>query len=270
MMVSHIVLRRREPDLPRPYRTPGGTVDHRCRAGAGRAAVMATFLVDRTAALWTLVAFAVFLAYFALLQPAPPGRGGARGGVRGARRGRRRSCGDGPQGVARRAHLRPSRRWSEVLAKATPARSGDVLAGSPPTSDAERVAAQGGARRPAADHLPGRAGGRLRGGRRHPADPGHPRPATPSRRWPPLTVGGLRDWLLARSAEADEDAVTSLARGLTPEMVAAMSKLMRNADLIAVGRRARVVTGLRSHAGPARPAGHPVAAEPPRPTTRSG
>ena len=32
MMVSHIVLRRREPDMPRPYRTPGGVADHRLRA----------------------------------------------------------------------------------------------------------------------------------------------------------------------------------------------------------------------------------------------
>ncbi|MGY1839730.1 MULTISPECIES: ethanolamine permease [unclassified Modestobacter] len=66
MMVSHIVLRRREPDLPRPYRTPGGTVTTGIALVLAAAAVIATFLVDRTAALWTLGAFLAFLAYFAL------------------------------------------------------------------------------------------------------------------------------------------------------------------------------------------------------------
>jgi ethanolamine permease len=66
MMVSHIVLRRREPDLPRPYRTPGGTVTTGVALVLAAAAVVATFLVDVTAAVWTLVAYALFLAYFAL------------------------------------------------------------------------------------------------------------------------------------------------------------------------------------------------------------
>ena len=66
MMVSHIVLRRREPDLPRPYRTPGGTVTTGVALVLAAAAVVATFLVDPTAALWTLAAYAVFLAWFAL------------------------------------------------------------------------------------------------------------------------------------------------------------------------------------------------------------
>ncbi|MGY2079276.1 ethanolamine permease [Modestobacter sp. SYSU DS0657] len=66
MMVSHIVLRRREPHLPRPYRTPGGTVTTGVALVLAAAAVIATFLVDRTAALWTLGAFLAFLAYFAL------------------------------------------------------------------------------------------------------------------------------------------------------------------------------------------------------------
>jgi ethanolamine permease len=66
MMVSHIVLRRREPDLPRPYRTPGGTVTTGVALVLAAAAVVATFLVDREAALWTLVAYVVFLAWFAL------------------------------------------------------------------------------------------------------------------------------------------------------------------------------------------------------------
>ena len=66
MMVSHIVLRRREPDLPRPYRTPGGTATTGVALVLAAAAVVATFLVDSTAALWTLAAYAAFLAYFAL------------------------------------------------------------------------------------------------------------------------------------------------------------------------------------------------------------
>ena len=66
MMVSHIVLRRREPDLPRPYRTPGGTATTGVALVLAAAAVLATFLVDVTAALWTLAAYAALLAYFAL------------------------------------------------------------------------------------------------------------------------------------------------------------------------------------------------------------
>jgi ethanolamine permease len=66
MMVSHIVLRRREPDLPRPYRTPGGTATTGVALVLAAAAVVATFLVDLRAAVWTLVAYAGFLAYFGL------------------------------------------------------------------------------------------------------------------------------------------------------------------------------------------------------------
>jgi ethanolamine permease len=66
MMVSHIVLRRREPDLPRPYRTPGGVATTGVALVLAAAAAVATFLVDVQAALWTLGAYAVFLAYFAL------------------------------------------------------------------------------------------------------------------------------------------------------------------------------------------------------------
>jgi ethanolamine ammonia-lyase large subunit len=62
-----------------------------------------------------------------------------------------------------------------------------------------------------------------------------------------LTVGALRDWLL--SDEATTEALTALAPGLTPEMVAAVSKLMRNQDLIQVARKCRVVTRFRSTLG---------------------
>jgi ethanolamine ammonia-lyase large subunit len=62
-----------------------------------------------------------------------------------------------------------------------------------------------------------------------------------------LTVGGLRDWLL--SYEADTAALARVARGLTPEMVAAVSKLMRNQDLISVARKCAVVTKFRNTVG---------------------
>ena len=62
-----------------------------------------------------------------------------------------------------------------------------------------------------------------------------------------LTVGGFRDWLLGE--QASTEVLTALAPGLTPEMVAAVSKLMRNQDLIAVARKCRVVTRFRNTIG---------------------
>jgi ethanolamine ammonia-lyase large subunit len=62
-----------------------------------------------------------------------------------------------------------------------------------------------------------------------------------------LTVGGFRDWLLRH--ETDEATLRRVAPGITPEMAAAVSKLMRNQDLIAVARKCRVVTRLRSTIG---------------------
>jgi ethanolamine ammonia-lyase large subunit len=62
-----------------------------------------------------------------------------------------------------------------------------------------------------------------------------------------LTVGGFRDWLL--SYEADTAALAALAPGLTPEMTAAVSKLMRNQDLIAVARKCSVIKKFRNTIG---------------------
>ncbi len=62
-----------------------------------------------------------------------------------------------------------------------------------------------------------------------------------------LTVGAFRDWLL--SPQADTAALAALAPGLTPEMGAAVSKLMRNQDLILAARKIRVVTAFRSTIG---------------------
>jgi ethanolamine ammonia-lyase large subunit len=60
-----------------------------------------------------------------------------------------------------------------------------------------------------------------------------------------LTVGEFREWLLSAPAEA----VTALAPGLIPEMAAAVSKLMRNQDLVSVARKCRVVTRFRNTIG---------------------
>ncbi|EHQ29923.1 ethanolamine ammonia-lyase subunit EutB [Mucilaginibacter paludis] len=62
-----------------------------------------------------------------------------------------------------------------------------------------------------------------------------------------LTVGELRDWLLAE--ETDTLTLHHLAAGITPEMAAAVSKLMRNQDLIAVAKKCEVVTRFRNTIG---------------------
>ena len=62
-----------------------------------------------------------------------------------------------------------------------------------------------------------------------------------------LTVGQWREWLLA--PERDGDSLRRLAPGITPEMAAAVSKLMRNQDLILAASRCRVVTAFRSTIG---------------------
>jgi ethanolamine ammonia-lyase large subunit len=62
-----------------------------------------------------------------------------------------------------------------------------------------------------------------------------------------MTVGEFRDWLL--SEKADTAALTQLAPGLIPEMVAAVSKIMRNQDLILAAKKASVVTRFRDTIG---------------------
>jgi ethanolamine ammonia-lyase large subunit len=62
-----------------------------------------------------------------------------------------------------------------------------------------------------------------------------------------LTVGGLRDWLL--SDAATPEALAGIRWGLTPEMAAAVSKIMRNQDLILVAKKCRVVTRFRDTIG---------------------
>jgi ethanolamine ammonia-lyase large subunit len=62
-----------------------------------------------------------------------------------------------------------------------------------------------------------------------------------------LTVGEFRDWLLSDAATAET--LKKMSRGITPEMAAAVSKLMRNQDLILVAKKCEVTTGFRNTIG---------------------
>ncbi len=131
-----------------------------------------------------------------------------------------------------------------LLARATPFRSGDALAGVAAGSAAERVAAQ----RALAD-LP------LKHFLNEAVIPYEADDVTrliqdshDAAAFAPishLTVGGFRDWLLAAGPEA----LAPLRQGLTPEMVAAVSKIMRISDLIAVAPKCQVVTRFRNTIG---------------------
>jgi ethanolamine ammonia-lyase large subunit len=134
----------------------------------------------------------------------------------------------------------------DLLAKASPYRSGDALAGIAAESAAERAAAQ----MTLAD-LP------LRTFLQHPVVPYEKDEVTrliidshdPIAFAPiaSLTVGEFRDWLLSDAATGET--LAAMAPGLTPEMVAAVSKLMRVQDLILVARKIRVVTRFRTTVG---------------------
>ena len=133
-----------------------------------------------------------------------------------------------------------------LLARATPHRSGDALAGVAAQSEEERVAAQ-----LALADLPLR---RLLDDPVIPyetdevtrliCDTHDPAAFAPIAH---LTVGGLRDWLLGD--EATSPALHALAPGLTPEMVAAVSKLCRLQDLVVVAARCSTVTRFRNTIG---------------------
>jgi len=62
-----------------------------------------------------------------------------------------------------------------------------------------------------------------------------------------FTVGDLRDWLL--SDDADNNTLAELTDGFTPEMIAAVSKLMRNQDLILAAKKREVITQFRNTVG---------------------
>ena len=62
-----------------------------------------------------------------------------------------------------------------------------------------------------------------------------------------LTVGAFRDWLLSDAATTP--VLGKLARGITPEMAAAVSKLMRNQDLILVAKKCQIISAFRNTIG---------------------
>jgi len=133
-----------------------------------------------------------------------------------------------------------------LLAAASPLRSGDVLAGVAASSATERVAAQQAlAEVPLAEFLQETVVPYEQDDVTRLILDTHDRHAFAA--VSSLTVGGFRDWLL--SDAADERALSALAPGLTPEMVAAVCKLMRNQDLISVAARCRVVTAFRTTLG---------------------
>ena len=135
---------------------------------------------------------------------------------------------------------------AEVLAKSTPERSGDQLAGLCAESMQERIAA-----RLALANIP------LTKFLEEPVIPYESDEVTRlildshdssafnyiSR----MTVGEFRDWLL--SYIVNTDTLRKVASGVTPEMAAAVSKLMRNQDLILVASKIRVETGFRNTIG---------------------
>ncbi len=138
---------------------------------------------------------------------------------------------------------------ADLLAKASPARSGDQLAGCAAQTDAERAAARLALADVALTDFLSEAVVPYETDEvtrlivdTHSRDAFAPLAA--------LTVGEFRDWLLRQVVEPDgAEAVSALAPGLTPEMVAAVSKLMRNQDLVAVARLPRVTSGFRSTIG---------------------
>ncbi|MDP1952344.1 MAG: ethanolamine ammonia-lyase subunit EutB [Betaproteobacteria bacterium] len=134
----------------------------------------------------------------------------------------------------------------DLLAKATPLRSGDLLAGVVAATDEERVVAQ-----MALAELPL---SRLLTDVVVPYEDdevtrliidGHDAAAfSPVSH---LTVGDFRNWLLGD--DVDSAVLSAVAPGITPEMAAAVCKIMRNQDLILVAQKCRVVTAFRGTIG---------------------
>ncbi|HTJ56562.1 MAG TPA: ethanolamine ammonia-lyase subunit EutB [Devosiaceae bacterium] len=134
----------------------------------------------------------------------------------------------------------------ELLAKATPERSGDRLAGIAAETSVERVAA-----RFCLSEVP------LRSFLAELVIPYEDDEVTrlivdthDAAAFAPvshMTVGEFREWLLAYETTAET--LAAVAPGLMPEMVAAVSKIMRNADLIAVAGKCRTVTAFRTTIG---------------------
>jgi ethanolamine ammonia-lyase large subunit len=133
-----------------------------------------------------------------------------------------------------------------LLAKASPRRSGDELARLAAASAEERVAAQMALADLPLEHFLSEAviPYEIDEVTRLIVDRHDVAAFQPVRH---LTVGAFREWLL--DYRTDSDTLTALAPGLTPEMVAAVSKLMRVQDLVVVARKCRVVTRFRNTIG---------------------
>ena len=134
----------------------------------------------------------------------------------------------------------------DVMAKATPLRSGDQLAGIAAATAAERMAAKMCLAELPLAHFLSEALIPYETDEvtRLIVDTHDAAAFAPVAH---LSVGDFRDWLL--SDAADEATLTTLRPGLTPEMAAAVSKLMRHQDLILVARKCRVVTRFRNTIG---------------------
>ncbi|PVZ70580.1 ethanolamine permease [Pelagibaculum spongiae] len=65
MTLSHILLRKKEPELERPYKTPGGTFTSGVAFVLSIIAFASTFVVSQEAAMWSAVFYAIMVAYFA-------------------------------------------------------------------------------------------------------------------------------------------------------------------------------------------------------------
>jgi ethanolamine ammonia-lyase large subunit len=133
-----------------------------------------------------------------------------------------------------------------LLAKASPLRSGDVLAGVAAGSGEERVAAQYAlADLPLATFLSEATIPYEDDEVTRLIIDTHDRKALAPVAH--LTVGGLRDWLLSDAATSE--ALGALALGITPEMAAAVAKLSRLQDLMVMAAKCRVVTRFRNTLG---------------------
>ena len=134
----------------------------------------------------------------------------------------------------------------DLMAKATPARSGDSLAGVAATGAEERAVAQMAlAELPLATFLSQALIAYEDDEVTRLIIDSHDAGAFAAVSH--LTVGDFRDWLL--SDAADSPALAALAPGITPEMAAAVCKIMRNQDLILVARKCRVLSAFRCTIG---------------------
>src|SRR5215468_6632080 len=133
-----------------------------------------------------------------------------------------------------------------LMARASPLRSGDVLAGIAAGTGEERVAAQFAlADLPLKTFLTDQVVPyEIDEVTRLILDTHDRRAFAPVAR---LTVGGFRDWLL--SDEATTPVLAALAPGVTPEMVAAVSKISRAQDLMLMAAKCSVVTRFRNTVG---------------------